>query len=215
MIIKVCGMREPNNIRALSQVDGVDLMGLIFFMKSPRCVPATLKLQQLPEQRTKLVGVFVNETQSNVITQVINYRLDYVQLHGTESPTYIDNLRKAIVPDILPDIKIIKAISVREADDVKRWRDYEGHADLLLFDTKTKLVGGSGEQFDWSILQEYDGNTPFLLSGGIGPEDTDRVKDFHHPKCIGLDLNSRFEVAPAVKNIEAISKFVTEIKSSF
>lgn len=215
MIIKVCGMREPNNIRALSQVDGVDLMGLIFFMKSPRCVPATLKLQQLPEQRPKLVGVFVNETQSNVITQVINYRLDYVQLHGTESPTYIDNLRKAIVPDILPDIKIIKAISVREADDVKRWRDYEGHADLLLFDTKTKLVGGSGEQFDWSILQEYDGNTPFLLSGGIGPEDTDRVKDFHHPKCIGLDLNSRFEVAPAVKNIEAISKFVTEIKSSF
>ncbi len=215
MIIKVCGMREPNNIRALSQVDGVDLMGLIFFMKSPRCVPATLKLQQLPEQRTKLVGVFVNETQSNVITQVINYRLDYVQLHGTESPTYIDNLRKAIVPNILPDIKIIKAISVREADDVKRWRDYEGHADMLLFDTKTKLVGGSGEQFDWSILQEYDGNTPFLLSGGIGPEDTDRVKDFHHPKCIGLDLNSRFEVAPAVKNIEAISKFVTEIKSSF
>ncbi len=215
MIIKVCGMREPNNIRALSQVDGVDLMGLIFFMKSPRCVPATLKLQQLPDKRPKLVGVFVNETQRNVITQVINYRLDYVQLHGTESPTYIDNLRKAIVPDILPDIKIIKAISVREADDVKRWRDYEGHADLLLFDTKTKLVGGSGEQFDWSILQEYDGNTPFLLSGGIGPEDTDRVKDFHHPKCIGLDLNSRFEVAPAVKNIEAISKFVTEIKSSF
>lgn len=213
MMIKVCGMREPNNIRALSQIDGVDMMGLIFFLKSPRCVPATLKLQQLPEQHPKLVGVFVNETQRNVITQVINFRLDYVQLHGTENPTYLDNLRKAIVPDILPDIKIIKAISVREADDVKRWRDYEGHADLLLFDTKTKLVGGSGEQFDWSILQNYDGNIPFILSGGIGPEDTERVMKFHHPMCVGIDLNSRFEVAPAVKNTEEIQKFVTKVKS--
>lgn len=206
-------MREPNNIRALCQIDGIDLMGLIFFKKSPRYVLPTATLE-FPAKHPKLVGVFVNEMPQNIITQVINHRLDYIQLHGTESPEYIDKLRHAIVPDILPDIKIIKAISVREADDVKRWREYAGHADLLLFDTKSKLVGGSGEQFDWSVLEQYNGNIPFLLSGGIGPEDAERLSQFRHPQCIGIDLNSRFETAPALKDTEALKSFVTKLKTT-
>ena len=159
-------------------------------------------------KKVKRVGVFVDEMPQTVITHAYNYRLDYIQLHGNESPIYIENLKRTLIPDILSDVKIIKALSIREADDVKRWREYENVADLLLFDTKCKCVGGSGEQFDWSVLDKYDGNIPFLLSGGIGPEDADRLKQFNHPMCIGIDLNSRFEDEPGVKNVEKLKRFI-------
>lgn len=208
MKIKVCGMREPENIRAVSAL-GIDMMGFIFWEKSPRCV------SQLPADmptECQRVGVFVDEMPQTVVTKVHDFRLDYVQLHGTETAVYIDNLRNTLVPDIAPDIKIIKALSIREADDVKRWREYEGCADLLLFDTKCKTVGGSGEKFDWSVLDAYDGDIPFILSGGIGPDDAERVKAFKHPRCVGIDLNSRFEVAPALKDTDKLSTFIKELK---
>jgi phosphoribosylanthranilate isomerase len=164
---------------------------------------------RLPEK----VGVFVNEMPQTVITHAYNYELDYLQLHGDESPVYIDNLKRTLVPDILPDVKIIKALSIREADDVKRWRQYEGHADMLLFDTRCEGYGGSGEQFPWAVLNDYDGNIPFLLSGGIGPDDAERVKAFHHPMCLGIDLNSKFESEPGVKNVEMLRTFVRKIKN--
>lgn len=132
----------------------------------------------------------------NIVTQVFNYHLDIVQLHGNESPVMIDNLRRTIDPDIRKGIKIMKAISVKYEEDIKRCNDYEGYVDYFLFDTKTPLKGGSGEKFDWSVLQAYDGPTPFLLSGGIGPDDVERVRDFNHPRCIGIDLNSKFEKEP-------------------
>lgn len=210
-------MRDPENIRAVAAL-GIDMMGFIFWPKSPRYV------QQLPSltgmmpdraeygivdgKRCKYVGVFVDDMPQNIVTRVYNYHLDYVQLHGKESTTYIDNLRRTLVPDIAPDIKIIKALSIREADDVKRWREYDGHVDMLLFDTKCKCVGGSGEQFDWSVLEHYDGNIPFLLSGGIGPDDAERVKAFSHPMCVGIDLNSRFETEPAVKDVSKLKEFM-------
>lgn len=201
-------MREPKNIRAVSAL-GIDMMGFIFWEKSPRCV------SQLPADmptECQRVGVFVDEMPQTVVTKVHDFRLDYVQLHGTETAVYIDNLRNTLVPDIAPDIKIIKALSIREADDVKRWREYEGCADLLLFDTKCKTVGGSGEKFDWSVLDAYDGDIPFILSGGIGPDDAERVKAFKHPRCVGIDLNSRFEVAPALKDTDKLSTFIKELK---
>lgn len=213
-------MRDPENIRAVAGL-GIDMMGFIFWPKSPRYV------QQLPSltgmmpdraddgivagKRCKYVGVFVDDMPQNIVTRVYNFHLDYVQLHGSESVTYIDNLRRTLVPDIAPDIKIIKALSIREADDVKRWRDYDGHVDMLLFDTKCKCVGGSGEQFDWSVLEEYDGNIPFLLSGGIGPDDAERVKAFRHPMCVGIDLNSRFETQPAMKDVDRLRTFIRSI----
>lgn len=222
-MIKVCGMREPENIRAVAEL-GVDLMGFIFWEKSPRNVRqlhvpagiipdrAGIRLSECRLSKCKLVGVFVDEMPQNIITRVYNYHLDYVQLHGSESVVYIDNLRRSLVPDIAPDIKIIKALSIREADDVKRWRDYEGYVDMLLFDTKCQCVGGSGEQFDWSVLDAYDGNIPFLLSGGIGPDDAERVRNFHHPMCVGIDLNSRFEDAPAQKNVEKLKAFINKVR---
>lgn len=217
--IKVCGMREPENIRALNALD-VDMMGLIFYPKSPRYVrsiPVSAgivpdRAASLLRPRAKLVGVFVNEMPQTVVTHAYNYRLDYIQLHGNETPTYIDNLKRTLIPDILPDVKIIKAISIREADDVKRWRQYEGHIDLLLFDTKCKTVGGSGEQFDWSVLSTYDGDIPFLLSGGIGPQDAESIKQFRHPMFAGIDVNSKFEDAPAHKDINKLQNFISSIR---
>lgn len=216
--IKVCGMREPENIRALNALD-VDMMGLIFYPKSPRYVrsiPVSAgivpdRATYLQRPKAKLVGVFVNEMPQTVITHSYNYRLDYIQLHGNETPTYIDNLKRTLIPDILPDVKIIKALSIREADDVKRWRQYEGHIDLLLFDTKCKTIGGSGEQFDWSVLSAYDGDIPFLLSGGIGPQDAESIKQFKHPMFAGIDVNSKFEDAPAHKDIDKLQNFISSI----
>lgn len=225
MMVKVCGMREPDNIRAVSEL-GIDMIGLIFWPKSPRYVSSMpvragivpdMANSQVGEsleenqKRVKTVGVFVDEMPQTVITHAYNYTLDFIQLHGNESPVYIDNLKRTLIPDILPDVKIIKALSIKEASDVARWQEYDGHADMLLFDTKCTCAGGSGEQFDWSVLDLYDGNIPFLLSGGIGPDDAERIKDFHHPMCVGIDLNSRFEDAPALKNVEKLRAFINKL----
>lgn len=224
MKIKVCGMRDPENIHAVKEL-GIDFLGLIFWPKSSRYVkditvragnipdiPIELGMNNGPERQPATVGVFVNEMPQTVVTHAYNYKLDYIQLHGEESPTYIDNLKRTLIPDIMPDIKVIKAISIREADDVKRWRQYKDHTDLILFDTKCDCVGGSGKQFDWSVLEGYDGDIPFLLSGGIGPEDAESVRRFSHPMCIGIDINSRFETAPAMKDISKLRTFINEIK---
>lgn len=216
-------MRDPENISALQKLD-IDMMGLIFHPRSPRYVAARRVsagiIPDMPvaistdgmQKKPALVGVFVDEMIQTVITCVYNYHLDYIQLHGNESATYINNLKRTLIPDIQPDIKIIKALNIREADDVKRWREYEGYADLLLFDTKCDSKGGSGCKFDWAVLNAYDGDIPFLLSGGIGPEDYEAVRQFHHPMCIGIDLNSRFETEPAMKDIEKLKDFISKIK---
>jgi phosphoribosylanthranilate isomerase len=159
----------------------------------------------------KFVGIFVNDMPQNIVTAVYNYHLSYVQLHGDESTVMIDNLRRTLVPDIVPQIKIIKAISVSSAEDLKRCEQYEGHIDLFLFDTKCKGYGGSGQQYDWSVLDAYTGQTPFLLSGGIGPDDADRLRDFHHPQCVGIDLNSKFETAPGMKDVKMLKKFINSL----
>ena len=224
MKIKVCGMRDPENIHAVKEL-GIDFLGLIFWPKSSRYVkditvragnipdiPIELGMKNGPERHPATVGVFVNEMPQTVVTHAYNYKLDYIQLHGEESPTYIDNLKRTLIPDIMPDIKVIKALSIREADDVKRWRQYKENTDLILFDTKCDCVGGSGKQFDWSVLEGYDGDIPFLLSGGIGPEDAESVRRFSHPMCIGIDINSRFETAPAMKDISKLRTFINEIQ---
>ena len=277
-LIKVCGMRDAQNIREVAAL-GVNLIGLIFYPKSPRYVESissdagiipdysSLTPDPLPEGEgrnmldkqlkaeetkgetrnkqpvsaqlkstqskapfnkvitplslgegqggeaaiPKFVGVFVDDMPQNIVTAVYNYHLSYVQLHGDESPVMIDNLRRTLVPDIVPQIKIIKAISVSSAEDLKRCEPYEGHVDLFLFDTKCKGYGGSGQKYDWSVLEAYTGQTPFLLSGGIGPDDADRLRDFHHPQCVGIDLNSKFETAPGMKDINLLQNFLHQL----
>lgn len=211
-------MRDADNIRDISAL-GVDMIGLIFYPPSPRYVQqfssgAGIIPDYAPDMgKTPLrVGVFVDDMPQNIVTRVYNYKLDYIQLHGNEPRETLENLRATIDPEIKPKIKIIKAISVSSAEDIKKYKEYVGAADLFLFDTKCKTVGGSGEQFDWQVLQAYDGDVPFLLSGGIGPDDAERVKNFHHPKCIGIDLNSKFEIEPALKDVEKLKQFLVKVK---
>ena len=216
-------MRDAQNIREVSQL-GVDMIGMVFYPKSPRYVEMqsshagiipdyvkediNIKSAKSPAR----VGVFVDDMVQNIVTRVVNYHLDYVQLHGNEPREMCENLRLTLDPDIRPGIKIIKAISVSDASDIQKYKEYVGAVDLFLFDTKCKTVGGSGQQFDWQVLEQYDGEVPFLLSGGIGPEDASRLHAFHHPKCIGIDLNSRFEIEPGVKDVEKLKGFLNEIQ---
>ncbi|HCN53994.1 MAG TPA: N-(5'-phosphoribosyl)anthranilate isomerase [Prevotella sp.] len=225
MIIKVCGMRNPENMSAVAAL-GIDLLGLIFYPESPRYVqeyipshagilpdgiPSSMK-EVTRGMVPKRVGVFVDEMPQTIVTKVYNYELDYIQLHGHEPRTTCENLRRTLDPDIRKGVKMIKAISIRQPQDVDLYKEYEGAVDMFLFDTKCKTVGGSGEQFDWSVLDRYNGTTPFLLSGGIGPNDAARVKEFRHPQFAGIDLNSRFEVSPAMKDVEKLRKFIREIR---
>ena len=202
MIVKVCGMRDAENIRAVEAL-GVNWMGFIFWEHSSRYV------SQLPAylpEKAKRVGVFVNAPHEVINQKVKDFGLDIVQLHGSEPPAYLRNLR-AVLGD---QIAIVKAFNIATCDDLQLTSGYEGLVDYFLFDTKAKLVGGNGTKFDWSVLAHYDGTTPFLLSGGIGPDDANRVKAFCHPQLAGIDLNSRFEVAPAKKNVELIKQFLYE-----
>lgn len=226
MTIKVCGMREPENIRAVEEL-GVDMIGFIFVPQSKRYVRMISSNAGIipdyagegqndtsaADNKTPLrVGVFVDDMPQNIITRIYNYHLDYVQLHGDESAVMIDNLRRSVDPDIHKGLKIIKAISVASENDVKRWREYEGHADMLLFDTKGDEAGGNGRHFDWSLLDAYDGNIPFLLSGGIDIDDAVEIRKIKHPMFAGVDINSRFETEPAVKDVEKIRKFIRLLK---
>lgn len=218
MIIKVCGMRDGENIRQVVEL-GVDWIGMIFWPKSPRnvtMIPSYAgiipdRAMDMGDFKAKRVGVFVDEMPQNIITRVVNYKLDLIQLHGKETPTLIRNLRRTLDPDIRPGIKIIKAISVSSREDIAAYKDYTDCVDYFLFDTKCLTVGGSGSQFDWSILADYDGEIPFLLSGGIGPDDVERIKAYHHPKCIGIDLNSRFEIEPALKDVDTLRRFLSKL----
>lgn len=197
--VKVCGMRDAENIRQIEALHP-DWIGFIFWPKSSRYV--SQRPEYLPTT-AKRVGVFVDEDIDEVKRIAADYALDLIQLHGKESPEYARQLHQW---------KVIKAFNIATAEDLEQTRAYEGIADYFLFDTKGKMVGGNGEQFDWSVLEHYQGETPFLLSGGIGPDDTERIKLFHHPKCIGIDLNSRFEISPALKDINKLEEFIKKIR---
>lgn len=226
-------MREADNIRDVRRL-GADWIGMIFHRESPRYVSQIRsRAGIIPDysgfdvQRrrgandgegdsslpsVKRVGVFVDDMPQNIVTRVVNYKLDIVQLHGSESVVMIDNLRRTLDPDIHLGILIMKALPVRTVDDIRKYREYVGHVDYFLFDTKTPLAGGSGEQFDWSVLDAYDGEVPFILSGGIGPDDAERVLALRHPMLAGIDLNSRFETEPAVKDVELLRSFMEKIR---
>ena len=193
-------MREADNIRAVEAL-GIDMMGFIFWPKSSRYV------SQRPDylsKRVKRVGVFVDEDPEQVKRLADDYALDYIQLHGQESPSYIFQLR---------GLHVIKAFNISTAEDLLQTQSYEGLVDCFLFDAKGKSVGGNGEKFNWDVLDAYQGATPFLLSGGIGPDDAERVNAFYHPKCIGIDLNSRFELSPGLKDVAKLKEFMCNLNT--
>jgi len=203
-LIKVCGMRDPENIREAEKL-AVDLMGFIFWHKSSRNVS---EMPSYLPTRQKRVGVFVDADIKEVTEKAKEYALDLIQLHGKETPDYIQRLRSLCPQRGDRATAIIKALNIADTEDLAQTAQYEGIVDYFLFDTKSKLVGGNGTQFDWSVLQAYQGGTPFILSGGIGPDDAEKVKNFQHPMCAGIDLNSRFETAPALKDIQLLNHFI-------
>ena len=205
-IIKVCGMTNASNIRQVAET-GVDWIGMIFWQPSSRCCHDPGVAQTIPEGIQR-VGVFVDEKVETIVRRTEECGLNRVQLHGRETATSIRQLRQRLPQGV----EIIKAISILTLDDMALAKAYEPLVDYLLFDTKCETVGGSGRQFDWSILHHYHGQRPFLLSGGIGPDDARHLAAFSHPQLAGYDLNSRFETAPGIKNVEALQRFLAERK---
>lgn len=213
MQVKVCGLTQPENISALAKL-GVDYLGFIFYKKSIRFA-AGKDLQQWlagnPEELEGLakVGVFVNAGVDILLNTIHDYQLDYVQLHGDESPGYCQELQLLWTVNTMRKAKIIKAFSVTDDFDFAQTAPYEASCALFIFDTGGQSAhGGTGVKWDWSKLSEYKGKTPFLLSGGIGPEDVVAVSDVRHPRMVGVDLNSRFETAPGIKDPELLGRFL-------
>ncbi len=197
MIVKVCGMREAGNVATVGSL-AIQFMGFILFDRSPRYVADVA-----PETAAgiKRVGVFVNASEAEIAEQVKKQRLDFVQLHGSESAELCEALKRR-------GLGVIKAISIASPEDMRQTAKYEAVVDYLLFDTKCAEHGGSGRRFDWSILDSYSGATPFLLSGGIDEESAGEIRTINHNAFAGVDLNSRFEAAPAVKDITKLKNFL-------
>lgn len=201
MQIKICGLKFPLNIAAVQELNP-EMMGFIFYAPSKRFMADTLNagaLKSIPKHIRK-VGVVVNETTENVVNRIKQFGLDMVQLHGAETPEYCAAIRK-FVP-------VLKAFGVDASFDFNILKAYQNHVDYFLFDTKTEQYGGSGLRFDWSKLNEYDLDVPFLLSGGIGLDALDDLLQFKHSRYAGIDLNSRFEIEPGLKDIEKLKAFI-------
>lgn len=224
MIIKVCGMREPRNIREVAAL-AINWIGFIFYERSKRFVGQSPARQQAADSEqqtvntdakllstvtgqlsTKKVGVFVNATIESMMKKASAYKLDYLQLHGNESPETCHTLQKR-------GYSLIKAFPIASKEDFEKTKEYEGRVDYFLFDTKCESFGGSGRQFDWSMLADYKGETPFLLSGGIHPESVEAIRKFQHPRFAGIDLNSGFEIEPGLKDIDKLKKFIQQIQT--
>lgn len=196
-------MRDLENISNLIQL-APDFLGLIFYPNSPRFIGTNQGLVDFFAQARsfQLVGVFVNASLDEISKMHQLWNLNYVQLHGSESPKFCEALKSR-------GLKMIKAFGIQSIEDFESTSSYASLVDYFLFDTKTPRYGGSGTQFDWLILDHYQGNTPFLLSGGIGPTDFPNIS---HPAYAGVDLNSRFEISPGLKNIPVLKSYFKEFR---
>ena len=200
-------MREPENIAEVAACNP-DFMGFIFYAKSKRFVgfePLPEILNAVPDSIMK-VGVFVNETPEQVLIISHAWNLDVVQFHGQETPEYCRQVRQ-------PGLIVFKAFSIDENFDFSVLESFQDNCDYFLFDTKGQLPGGTGQKFNWQLLENYTMNVPFFLSGGIEPNDMESIKNFKHPQLFGLDINSGFEINPALKDVEKVKKFISEIKN--
>jgi phosphoribosylanthranilate isomerase len=201
MNIKVCGITQLKQLQQLEAME-IDYAGLIFYADSPRYVVDLLKPKELKNADFELqkVGVFVNASYDEIMEQVDAYDLNMVQLHGDESPELCE--------DLSDEVEVIKAFRVGAGDNIDQLvADYDAVCDFYLFDTKGETAGGTGKQFDWTVLEKAKIEKPFFLSGGIGLEDVDRIRKMKHVDFFAVDINSRFEVSPGVKDIKQVLQF--------
>ncbi len=208
MNIKVCGITE---LKQLQQLDGLDIdfAGMIFYKDSPRYIGGKLNAKDIKKADfdLKKTGVFVNPEMIEVLDAIDEYGLEVVQLHGDETPEMCE--------DLSSEVEVIKAFRITGTEDIdKLVAPYDAVCDYYLFDTGglKESFGGTGQQFDWSILARAKIEKPFFLSGGIGVEDAARVKAFKHPDMFGVDINSKFEVSPGVKDMKLLLQFKQGLK---
>jgi len=225
MKLKVCGMKYQDNIAEVAALQP-DYMGLIFYEKSARFLQA-----EIPKvsKKIKKTGVFVDASFNYISEQINYYKLQAIQLHGSETPEFCEKLKRhyeesnneVISSNRLPlsntrdhnDVKleIIKVFSIKDTFDFRVLEPYESVCDYYLFDTKGKLPGGNGYTFNWNILENYPSTKPYFLSGGIGLDEVGNIKKFQKSNaskyCYAIDVNSGFEIEPGLKNIEKLKKF--------
>ncbi|MBU3743110.1 MAG: phosphoribosylanthranilate isomerase [Sediminibacterium sp.] len=208
--VKVCGLTQVDQVAALDAME-VMFAGFIFYPPSPRYCKKMLSIDQLKKFRGKhinKVGVFVNSPVEEVLKTVDEAGLSMVQLHGDESPKTCEKIAEYV--------SVIKAFRLREQEPVMwKIKDYQGVVDMFLFDTATSIYGGSGKKFDWSMLSGLSIGKPFFLSGGIGPEDASLIQQFALDNVakdlFALDINSRFEISPGVKDLALIKTFIQQV----
>ena len=203
--IKVCGLTQMAQLRSLDKM-GITFGGLIFYPKSPRFVMRHLNSRDVKDYKGKInkVGVFVNATYDEIMNHADNWGLHMVQLHGDETPKFCERLSD--------QLEVIKAFRVGPGDAIDfKLRHYEDACDVYLFDTAGETYGGSGKKFNWESLHQAHIDKPFLLSGGIGPDDIESIRQFQQGPngklLFGVDVNSKFETSPGVKDLELVKAF--------
>ena len=207
--IKICGMRDTENILSAAGLKP-DIMGFIFHPGSPRFAGKLLNpeiVANLPSGIRK-AGVFVNVEYDEINETAGKFSLSMAQLHGNETPELCRRIKDS-------GIEVIKAFNIVENMSFSLCRDYIACTDYFLFDTMTINHGGSGQKFDWKLLNRYEAGHPFILSGGISPADTDNISVIANPAFYGLDLNSRFEIEPGLKDIDKLKEFINELRNKY
>ena len=204
MKLKICGMKYQENILDVAALSP-DYMGFIFYENSPRSIDTYIPV--IPKS-IKKVGVFVNESLENVKKKAAQYNLNTVQLHGHEAPEFCRELKSK-------GLEIIKVFSIRNEFDFSRLSGYEPFIDFFLFDTKGPNPGGNGFCFNWSVMQEYNSNKPYVLGGGIGVEELESLKKFKNStaakQCYAIDINSKFELKPGLKDGIKLKNFIQQL----
>jgi phosphoribosylanthranilate isomerase len=205
MKIKVCGMKFPENITAVAEL-APDYIGFICYEKSPRYIStASPAIIGLDAQIVK-TGVFVNAELDFIKEQISMFGFTAVQLHGAEKPEFCNKLKSKVT--------VLKAFGVDESFDFEQLSAYVGSVDYFLFDTKTNVHGGSGKTFDWQVLSNYKLTVPFFLSGGLSLENLENIKHIKHPAFYGVDLNSRFETEPGLKDVNKLREAFKILRDS-
>lgn len=205
MRIKVCGLTNVNQVRQFNDL-GIEFAGFNFYPRSPRYVYKSMPATAIKKIRGKInkVGVFVNEDPDELLRTVDECGLYLVQLHGDESPRYCEKISNYV--------GVIKVFRLSQNDHVEwKIKDYYDAADMFMFDTDSASYGGTGKKFDWKILKDQQINKPFFLAGGIGPDDVDELKMLEKEKVakdlFSIDINSKFEITPGIKDVEIVKSF--------
>lgn len=204
---KVCGMKDQENINAIADL-GPDMMGFIFYPKSPRFIAEKPVFDHHTFSNIEKTGVFVNANVDEIREKVTSYKLSCLQLHGNETPAYCASLNDL-------NVKLIKVFGIGAQFEFSTLAPYLEHVDLFLFDTQSVQHGGTGKKFNWKLLEDYPYDKPFIVSGGISIDDTEAIRNLYNSQLpiYAIDINSRFELEPGLKDVGLVQQFIQSVKT--